>query len=130
MKESDANELKRLKEENAQLQARLERAHKNHDRLLGGHLLALRALQQIPAARGRVSEKDAYNGVVECILAQPGVNPDNISGTATLSDLGVAAAKVGACVNAKFDLEPPISTREMTQDTTIGAIAELVVERS
>jgi hypothetical protein len=50
MKESDGNELRRLKDENAQLQARLKRAHKNYDELLAGHLMALRALPQGPAA--------------------------------------------------------------------------------
>ena len=114
-----------MKAENAQLEARLERAHKNHDELLGGHLMALRAL-----ARGQVAPGTAYNGVVQCILDQPGVNPDNINGAATLGDLAVAPTKIGACVNAKFRLNPPIRNNEIDENTTVGAIANWVVERS
>jgi hypothetical protein len=130
MKESEANELKRLKRENAQLAARLERAHKNHDDLLGGHLLALRALPPRPLAHGGVADDTAYNGVVRCILDQPGVNPANISGGATMSDLGVAPTRVGACVNQKFTLHPPIMNNEINGNTTVGTIATWVVERS
>jgi hypothetical protein len=130
MKESETNELKRLKAENAELKARLERAHKNHDELLGGHVLALRALPPGPAARGPVPVGTAYNEVVNCILAQPGVNPANIHGSATLGDLAVAPPRVGACVNAKFTLNPPIRNNEIDQNTTVGAIATWVVERS
>jgi hypothetical protein len=127
MKQSNANELKRLKEENAQLQARLKRAHKNHDDLLAGHVMALKALAQGPS---HVSDEVAYNGVVQCILVQPGVNPQNISGSATLGEIAVAPTKVGACVNAKFKLNPPIMNNEISQNTTVGTIASWVVERS
>jgi hypothetical protein len=130
MKESEANELKRLRRDNAQLKARLERAHKNHDELLGGHLLVLKALPPGPAARGPVSDATAYNGVVRCVLDQPGVNPDNVRGSATMSDLGVAPTQVGACVNAKFTLNPPIRNNEIDGNTTIGALASWVVQRS
>jgi hypothetical protein len=125
MKESDANELKRLREENAQLQARLERAHRNHDKLLGGHVMALRALSP-----GPVSEEEAYNGVVQCILSQGGVNPAAIKGSATMADLGVAETKVGACINKKFALHPPILNNELSPDTTVGILAGWVVDRS
>jgi hypothetical protein len=130
MKEFDADKLKRLQNENEELKARLDRAHKNHDALLDGHVLALQALRQGLAPRIQVSPEDAYNGVVQCILAQPGVNPANINGSATMADLGVAETKVGACVNAKFALNPPILNNELSQDTTVGTLAGWVVERS
>jgi hypothetical protein len=130
MKESEANELKRLRKENAQLKARLQRAHKNHDELLGGHLIALRALPPSPTARPRVDDDTAYSEVVKCILAQPGVNPANINGAATMSDLAVAPSRVGACVNGKFKLNPPIRNNEINENTTVGTIAFWVVTRS
>jgi hypothetical protein len=130
MKESEANELKRLKKENAQLKARLARAHKNHDELLGGHLMALKAIPPSPAGQAQVSPAIAYNGVVQCILVQPGVNPANINGSATMAQLGVSETKVGACVNAKFSLSPPILNNELSQETTVGTLASWVVDRS
>ncbi len=78
----------------------------------------------------KVPVATAYNGVVQCILDQPGVNPANVNGAATLGRLAVAPPKVGACVNAKFSLNPPIRNNEIDQNTTVGAIANWVVERS
>jgi hypothetical protein len=127
MKESDGNELRRLKDENAQLQARLKRAHKNYDELLAGHVLALRALPQGPS---QVSPEIAYNGVVKCIVRQPGVNPADINGSATMAQLGVSETKVGACVNAMFTLQPPILNNELSQQTTVGTLASWVLDRS
>jgi hypothetical protein len=127
-KESDADQLKRLKQENSRLKARLKRAHRNHDELLGGHLMALKAIP--PAGQAKVSPAIAYNGVVQCILEQPGASPANISGAATMSDLGVAPTRVGACVNAKFKPNPPIMNNEINGNTTVGTIAGWVVDRS
>jgi hypothetical protein len=88
------------------------------------------ALKAIPPSPAKVSPAVAYNGVVQCILEQPGVNPANISGEATMSDLGVAPTRVGACVNARFTLNPPIMNNEINGNTTVGTIAAWVRDRS
>jgi hypothetical protein len=91
MKESDTNELKRLKEENAQLQARLKRAHKNHDDLLAGHVLALRALPE-----GVVSDRQRVVEQLIGLLHSEGVNSPGIGPSSTYSGplIGFSAGRM------------------------------------
>jgi hypothetical protein len=92
MKESDANDLKRLENEIAELKARLKRAHKNNDALLDGHLLALRALS--PGAAGARPSSDIVHG---CVIRQVGQDaPDD---TPISSIPGLTADNLGACIN-------------------------------
>lgn len=92
MKESDANELKRLKEENTQLKARLDRSHKNHDELLRGHVMALGALAHGPALIR--PSRDIVHG---CVIRH--VGHDASDDTPISSIAGLTADNLGACIN-------------------------------
>lgn len=91
MKESEADQLKRLKQENAQLKARLERAHKNHDDLLGGHLLALGALPQGPD-----NERQRVVHQLVGLLHSGGVNSPGIGPSSTYDgpDIGFSDGRM------------------------------------
>jgi hypothetical protein len=91
MKESEANELERLKKENDDLHARLKRAHKNHDDLLGGHVLALRALPE-----GAVSDRQRIIQQLIGLLHSGGVNSPGIGPSSTYEgpDIGFSPGRM------------------------------------
>jgi hypothetical protein len=124
MKESEAKEIKRLKKENAELKARLDRAHKNHEKLLGGHLLALEALPR--RAAGVVGDTA---GLVFEVVRQLTNDKDNVRFNRTLSSLNVPFDTLARRLNAQFfGGREKFGGSSFSSTTTVGDVVTMVEE--
>jgi hypothetical protein len=124
MKESNATEIDLLKKENTQLKTRLKRAHKNHDELLGGHLLALAALP-----RGEARVAGGIAGLVFEIVRELTNDKDNVRFNRTLSSLNVPFDTLGRRLNAKFfGGREKFGGSSFSSTTTVGDVVTMVEE--